>query len=84
MQRSLFTAVTGLRNHQTKLDVIGNNIANVNTTAFKSGRVSFQDILSQNIRGASAPQLGRGGINPAQVGLGMSIAAISKIGRAHV
>jgi flagellar hook protein FlgE len=79
MQRSLFTAVTGLRNHQTKLDVIGNNIANVNTTAFKSSRVSFQDILSQNLRGASAPQLGRGGINPAQVGLGMSIAAISTI-----
>ncbi|MDW7651487.1 MAG: flagellar hook protein FlgE [Bacillota bacterium] len=79
MQRSLFTAVTGLRNHQTKMDVIGNNIANVNTTAFKGGRVRFQDILSQNIRGASAPQLGRGGINPAQVGLGMSIGAIDTI-----
>lgn len=79
MQRSLFTAVTGLRNHQVKMDVIGNNIANVNTTAFKTGRVRFQDILSQNIRGASAPQLGRGGINPAQVGLGMSIAGIDTI-----
>ncbi len=79
MQRSLFTAVTGLRNHQVKMDVLGNNIANVNTTAFKSGRVRFQDILSQNIRGASAPQLGRGGINPAQVGLGMSIGAIDTI-----
>ncbi|MCL4463785.1 MAG: flagellar hook protein FlgE [Firmicutes bacterium] len=79
MQRSLFTAVSGLRNHQVKMDVIGNNIANVNTTAFKGGRVRFQDILSQNIRGASAPQLGRGGINPAQVGLGMSIGAIDTI-----
>ncbi|MBS4032706.1 MAG: flagellar hook protein FlgE [Clostridiales bacterium] len=79
MMRSLFTAVTGLRNHQVKMDVIGNNIANVNTTAYKSGRVRFQDILSQNIRGASAPQLGRGGINPAQVGLGMSIAGIDTI-----
>lgn len=79
MQRSLFTAVTGLRNHQVKMDVIGNNISNVNTTAFKGGRVRFQDILSQNIRGASAPQLGRGGINPAQVGLGMSIGAIDTI-----
>lgn len=79
MQRSLFTAVTGLRNHQVKMDVIGNNIANVNTTAYKTGRVRFQDVLSQNIRGASAPQSGRGGINPAQVGLGMSIAGIDTI-----
>jgi flagellar hook protein FlgE len=79
VQRSLFTAVTGLRNHQVKMDVLGNNIANVNTTAFKSGRVRFQDILSQNIRGASAPQPGRGGTNPAQVGLGMSIGAIDTI-----
>ena len=79
MQRSLFAAVSGLRNHQVKMDVIGNNIANVNTTAFKGGRVRFQDILSQNIRGASAPQLGRGGLNPAQVGLGMSIGAIDTI-----
>jgi flagellar hook protein FlgE len=75
----LFTAVSGLRNHQVKMDVLGNNIANVNTTAFKSGRVRFQDILSQNIRGASAPQPGRGGTNPAQVGLGMSIGAIDTI-----
>jgi len=79
VQRSLFSAVAGLRNHQTKMDVLGNNIANVNTIAFKGGRVRFQDILSQNIRGASAPQVGRGGINPAQVGLGMSIGAIDTI-----
>jgi flagellar hook protein FlgE len=76
MQRSLFTAISGLNNHQTKLDVIGNNIANVNTTAYKAGRVRFSDILNQTLRGASAPQAGRGGINPMQVGLGMQIAAI--------
>ncbi len=76
MQRSLFTAISGLNNHQTKLDVIGNNIANVNTTAFKSGRVRFADILNQTLRGASAPQDSRGGINPMQVGLGMQVAAI--------
>ncbi len=76
MQRSLFTAISGLNNHQTKLDVIGNNIANVNTTAFKSGRVLFSDILNQTLQGASAPQENRGGINPAQVGLGMQIAAV--------
>ncbi|PKM81947.1 MAG: flagellar hook-basal body protein [Firmicutes bacterium HGW-Firmicutes-13] len=76
MQRSLYAAVSGMRNHQTRMDIIGNNIANVNTTAFKSSRVRFQDILSQTLRGASGPQEGRGGINPIQVGLGMSIAAI--------
>lgn len=77
MQRSLYAAVSGMRNHQTRMDVIGNNIANVNTTAFKSGRVRFQDILSQTLRGASGPQEdGRGGINPVQVGLGMTVAAI--------
>ena len=60
MQRSIFSGVTGLRNHQTKLDVIGNNIANVNTIGFKSSRVRFQDVYSQMIRGASAPMNGRG------------------------
>ena len=76
MQRSMFTAISGLNNHQIKLDVIGNNIANVNTTAFKSGRARFEDILNQSLRGASAPQENRGGINPIQVGLGMQVAAI--------
>ena len=76
MQRSLFTAISGLNNHQTKLDVIGNNIANVNTTAFKASSVRFADILNQTLRGASAPQDGRGGTNPMQVGLGMQLAAI--------
>ncbi len=58
------------------LDVIGNNIANVNTVGFKAGRVNFQDILSQTVHGATAPQGGLGSINPAQIGLGMTVAGI--------
>jgi flagellar hook protein FlgE len=76
MLRSMFSAISGLRGHQVMMDVIGNNIANVNTVGFKSGRVNFQDILSQSFRGASAPQGGLGSINPAQVGLGSTIAGI--------
>ena len=79
MQRSLYSGVTGLRNHQTKLDVIGNNIANVNTVGFKSSRVRFQDVFSQTIRGATAPLGGRGGTNAAQIGMGMTIAAIDTL-----
>jgi flagellar hook protein FlgE len=58
------------------MDVVGNNIANVNTVAYKSSRVTFQDILSQNLKGASSPQNGRGGTNPAQIGLGMNLGGI--------
>jgi len=76
MLRSLFAGVSGLRNHQTMMDVIGNNIANVNTTGFKSGRVSFKDIVSQTISGASAGDASVGGTNPKQVGLGMTIGSI--------
>ena len=76
MLRSMFSAISGLRGHQVMMDVIGNNIANVNTVGFKTGRVNFQDILSQTVRGASAPQGGLGSINPAQVGLGMTVAGI--------
>lgn len=80
MLRSLFSGVSGMKNNQIKMDVIGNNIANVNTTAFKSGRVRFQDILSQTIKNASSPTIeGRGGVNPRQVGLGMGIAGIDTI-----
>lgn len=80
MMRSLYAGVAGLRNHQTRMDVIGNNIANVNTTAFKKNRVSFQDMIYQNVRGASAPVAGAlGGTNPAQVGLGMTVASIDVI-----
>ncbi|HML31496.1 flagellar hook protein FlgE [Sporomusa sphaeroides] len=79
MMRSLFAGVSGLRNHQTRMDVIGNNIANVNTVGFKGSRVNFQDILSQTLQGASSPQGNRGGTNPKQVGLGMAVASIDTI-----
>ncbi len=76
MMRSMFAGVSGLRNHQTRMDVIGNNIANVNTVGYKTSRVTFQDALSQTLRGATAPQNNRGGINPQQVGLGVSLSSI--------
>ncbi|MBZ4653171.1 MAG: flgE [Peptococcaceae bacterium] len=79
MMRSLFAGVSGLKNHQTRMDVIGNNIANVNTVGFKKSRVTFQDMLSQTLRGASTPQGNRAGTNPMQVGLGMSLASIDVI-----
>ncbi|MGB9839457.1 flagellar hook-basal body complex protein, partial [Thermovenabulum sp.] len=79
MMRSMFAGVTGLRNHQIKMDVIGNNIANVNTVGYKKSRVTFQEALAQTMRGASAPQNARGGTNPLQVGLGMTIGAIDTI-----
>ncbi|MBR1672519.1 MAG: flagellar hook-basal body complex protein, partial [Fretibacterium sp.] len=79
MLRSLMTAVTGVRAHQTMLDVTGNNIANANTTGFKKDNTIFQDLMYQNSKLASAPSDGRGGINPAQVGLGVSVGAIETI-----
>ncbi len=69
-----------MRGFQTKLDVIGNNIANVNTIGFKAGRVMFQDILSQSVAGVTAPVEGTsGGINAKQVGLGVAISAIDTL-----
>lgn len=76
MMRSLFSGVSGLKNHQTRMDVIGNNIANVNTTGFKGSRVTFQDLVCQNLSGASSAQGNRGGTNPMQIGLGMGTASI--------
>jgi len=73
---AFFTAASGLRNHQTRIDAIANNIANINTAGYKGSSVIFADVLSQTIRGASAPTGNFGGINPKQVGLGMQIAAI--------
>lgn len=77
MMRSLFSAVSGLKNHQTAMDVIGNNVANVNTTGYKTSRTVFQDIYSQTISSATAPTATTGGINAKQVGLGVSISAIN-------
>ena len=79
MMRSLYSAISGLRNHQTRMDVIGNNIANVNTTGFKQSRVTFQDALSQTIQGASSASGNQGGTNPMQIGLGMGLASIDTI-----
>ncbi|HWR05340.1 flagellar hook protein FlgE [Sporomusa sp.] len=79
MMRSLFAGVSGLKNHQTRMDVIGNNIANVNTVGFKASRVTFQDMLSQTIQGASSATATKGGTNPMQIGMGMSLASIDTI-----
>ncbi len=77
MMRSLYSGVSGLKNHQTRMDVIGNNISNVNTTGFKSSRVVFADMLSQTLTGASAPDgTTLGGTNPKQIGLGSSVSSI--------
>src|SRR5699024_487718 len=64
---------------QGKMDTIGNNIANVNTVGFKKGQVSFQEVFSQVTRGASAPQGGKGGTNPQQVGMGTSVGSINTV-----
>ncbi|HEY6800762.1 MAG TPA: flagellar basal-body rod protein FlgF [Agromyces sp.] len=77
MLRSLFSGISGLRSHQTMLDVTGNNIANVNTAGFKASATQFQDTLSQLLQGGGAPGAGIGGTNPAQVGLGVQLAGIS-------
>ncbi len=79
MLRSLFAGVSGLRNHQVRMDVIGNNIANVNTVGFKASRVNFAEALSQTIRGAQAPSEARGGMNAMQVGLGVQVGSIDTL-----
>lgn len=79
MMRSLYSGVSGMQNHQTRMDVIGNNISNVNTTGFKRGRVNFHDLLSQQMSGAARPTDEVGGVNPKEVGLGMNIASIDTI-----
>ncbi len=80
MMRSLFSGVSGLRNHQIRMDVIGNNIANVNTVGYKSSRVTFEEAFAQLLQGASRPPGDSGnvsgGVNPIQVGLGMNIGSI--------
>ena len=79
MMRSLFSAISGLKNHQVKMDVIGNNIANVNTTGFKRSRVSFATTLSQTMKGASQPTPVSGGTNPIQIGGGAILGTINQI-----
>ncbi|SDM55390.1 flagellar hook protein FlgE [Psychrobacillus sp. OK028] len=79
MIRSMYSGISGLKNFQTKLDVIGNNISNVNTYGFKKGRTVFKDLISQTTAGASAATGTRGGVNAKQVGLGSQLAAIDTI-----
>ena len=82
MIRSIFSGVSGMRNHQTRMDVIGNNIANVNTVGFKYSRVNFSDQVSQLMLAATAPGgagNSRGGVNPKQVGLGSLVATVDVV-----
>lgn len=79
MMKSFSTGLTGLKSNQMFLEIIGNNLANVNTIGYRADRVSFNDIYSQTIRPGSAPGAGLGGLNPLQVGSGTSIGSIAKI-----
>jgi flagellar hook protein FlgE len=79
MLGSMYSAVSGLSAHQKKMDVIGNNIANVNTYGFKSSRVSFSDVFYQTLNGALAPKQNSGGTNPNQLGYGVKVSSIDVI-----
>lgn len=79
MMASLFSGVSGLKNHQVKMNVIGNNIANINTIGFQGSRVNFQEALVQTTRGAGRPSSITGGTNPIQLGLGMEVGAIDTL-----
>ena len=76
MMRSMFAGVSGLKTHQVRMDIIGNNIANVNSAGYKSSRATFQDMLSQTMRAATAPTASSGGTNPHQIGLGVQLGSI--------
>lgn len=77
MLRSLFAGISGLANHQMMLDVVGNNISNINTIGYKSQRITFREMLTQTLRGASRPVVGgTGGTNPQQIGLGATLESI--------
>lgn len=75
MMRSMFAGVSGLRSHQTMMDIVGHNIANVNTAGFKTSQVTFQEALAQTLGGPSGAGLNRGGTNPIQMGLGVTVAS---------
>ncbi|EAK0572694.1 flagellar hook protein FlgE [Campylobacter jejuni] len=79
MMRSLWSGVSGLQAHQVAMDVEGNNISNVNTTGFKYSRVDFGTMFSQTVKIATAPTDGRGGSNPFQIGLGVSVSSTTRI-----
>lgn len=79
MMKALYSSVSGLRSHQTKMDVIGNNIANVNTYGFKSQRATFRDVYYQTLKSPSAGSVERGGTNSSQVGYGTQVGSIDTI-----
>ena len=79
MLRSMFSAISGLKSHQTMLDVTANDIANVNTIGFKAGRTTFKDSLAQLTAGGAAPSASQGGANAKQVGLGVSLGSIDNL-----
>ncbi|MHB8126799.1 MAG: flagellar hook protein FlgE [Desulfitobacteriaceae bacterium] len=79
MMRSLYSAISGLKNHQVKMDVIGDNVANVNTVGYKRSRVSFSTMLSQTMKGASSPSSIQGGTNAIQIGLGTVLGSVDKM-----
>ena len=76
MVRSLYAGISGLRTHQVGLDVTANNIANVNTVAFKAGRATFKESMVQMLEGPSRPAGNAGGKNPMQIGLGVGVGSI--------
>jgi len=79
MMRSMYSGITGLKGFQIAMDVVGNNIANVNTVGFKASRVTFQTTLLQTLKASKSPQAALGGTNPIQVGLGTKLASVDKI-----
>ncbi|MGX4600740.1 flagellar hook-basal body protein [Faecalimicrobium sp. JNUCC 81] len=78
MLRSMYSGISGMKANQTKMDVVGNNVANVGTTAFKKSGTRFTDALNQTVLYASAPGGGVGGVNPSQVGIGAKVSGIFK------
>ena len=76
MMRSLYSGISGLKNHQTRMDVIGNNIANVNTVGYKASRTIFQDIFSQSVKSGTSNLDFIGGTNPTQIGLGIKLSTV--------
>ncbi len=79
MMRSMFAGVSGLRSHQTMMDVVGNNIANVNTAGFKSAQITFGEAMAQTLQGPAGAGLESGGTNPLQIGLGVQVASIDGV-----
>lgn len=76
MMQAMLSGASSIRAHQQRLSVVGNNLANLNTTGFRASRMNFMDLMSQTLRGANGPSTGRGGLNPVQIGTGVQIGSI--------